>query len=183
VFYDVPKAVLIGGGRDHAVENNLFLRCETPIWLDNRGLRWDHFREGGPMYDKLRAVPYRKPPWSRRYPSLARILQEIPQAPLGNVIARNVSYQSGWRDPEEVCRQVFSGNIDRKYCAISDNLVVEEDPGFVDLAALDLRLRDDSVVARKIPGFRRIPFERIGLYRDEYRAALPPTSVPGYRDR
>ena len=173
VFYDVPKAVLIGGGRDHAVENNLFIKCDTPIWLDNRGLRWDHFRGGGPMYQKLNAVPYRKPPWSTRYPKLARILEDTPQAPLGNVIARNVSYRSGWRDPEKVCREIFAKNIERKYCAIADNLELDEDPGFVDAPGLDFRLRDDSTVFRRVAGFKKIPFSEIGPYRDEYRSGLP----------
>jgi hypothetical protein len=180
VFYRLDKAVLIGGGRDHVVENNVFIECETPVHFDNRGLRWDHFRPGGPMYQKLEAVPYRKPPWSTRYPELARILAEIPQAPLGNVLARNLSYRSGWRDPKEVCRKVFANHVDRKYMTITDNLVTQEDPGFVDAARMDFRLRDDSTVYRCISGFQRIPFEKIGLYRDEYRATWPP-SAAGWR--
>jgi hypothetical protein len=152
VFYLVDKAVLIGGGRDHVVENNVFIECETPVHFDNRGLRWDHFRKGGPMYRKLEAVPYRSAPWSTRYPELARILEEIPQAPLGNVLVKNVSYRSGWRDPEKVCREVL-------------------DPGFRSAARMDFRLRDDSVVYRKVRGFSRIPFEKIGLSQDEFRDA------------
>ncbi len=173
VLHKVQKAVLIGGGRDHVVENNLFIECPIPVHFDNRGLRWEHFRPEGPMYEKLRAVPYQKPPWSTRYPALARILEEIPQAPLGNVLARNVSYRSNWRDPEKVCRETFTNHIDRKYMTIADNFVTEEDPGFVDAARMDFRLRDDSVVYQKAPGFKEIPFEKIGLYRDEYRAAWP----------
>ena len=115
----------------------------------------------------------RQPPWSTRYPKLARILDEFPQAPLGHVLARNVSVRSGWRDPEAECRRTFKEHIDRKYMTIADNYVTNEDPGFVDAEGLDFTLKDDSVVYARIPGFKKIPFDKIGLYQDEYRASWP----------
>jgi hypothetical protein len=33
--------------------------------------------------------------------------------------------------------------------------------------------RDKSIVYERVPGFERIPFEKIGLYQDEYRATWP----------
>ncbi len=51
--------------------------------------------------------------------------------------------------------------------------VYAADPGFVDLAGGDLRLRPDSQVFKDLPGFKAIPFEKIGLFVDEYRTALP----------
>ena len=38
----------------------------------------------------------------------------------------------------------------------------------------DFRLRPDAPVFSKIPGFKPVPFERMGLYRDAYRTNLPP---------
>jgi hypothetical protein len=177
VFYKMVKPVMVGGGRDNIIENNIFVECEVPVYMDNRGLRWrtrwGHFRPGGPMYEPLEKFRHDRPPWSTRYPKLARILEEMPQAPLGNVLRRNVSVRSGWRDPEEECRKTFKTHIDRKYMEMADNYVTDEDPGFVDAASMDFRLREDSVVYRAIPGFKSIPFDRIGLYRDEYRASWP----------
>lgn len=173
VFFDMNTPTFIGGGRDNRIENNVFVKCDTPVYLDSRGLRWDHFRPEGPMYETLRGVPYDKPPWSTRYPALARILDEIPQAPLGNVVARNVSVMSSWRDPEKFCRDTSEKNIDRRYVEMTDNYITEEDPGFEDMEAMDFRLRSDSVVHKEIPGFEPIPFERIGLYQDEFRATRP----------
>ncbi|MBN1346313.1 MAG: right-handed parallel beta-helix repeat-containing protein [Phycisphaerae bacterium] len=173
VFYDVLKPTFIGGGRDNKIENNVFIECDTPVHLDNRGLRWDHFRPGGPMYEHLKQMRVDQPPWCDRYPELARILDECPQAPLGNTLLRNVSYKSSWRDPEAHVRATSKKNIDRKYMTIADNYVTDDDPGFVDAAKMDFRLRADSVVYEKIPGFKPIPFEKIGIYEDEYRASLP----------
>ena len=56
---------------------------------------------------------------------------------------------------------------------LADNLITDEDPGFVNAAAADFRLRDNSLVYRKIPGFQRIPFEKIGPYPSRHRATWP----------
>ena len=53
VFYDMLKPTFIGGGRDNVIANNIFVECDTPVHLDNRGLRWEHFRPKGPMYKHL----------------------------------------------------------------------------------------------------------------------------------
>ncbi len=173
VFFDMLTPTFIGGGRDNVIANNIFIRCDIPVHLDNRGLRWEHFQPNGPMYDQLKEIKHNQPPWSTRYPALARILDEVPQAPLGNVLVNNVSYRSTWRDPEEHCRRTSEKNIDRPYMTITDNYVTNDDPGFVDAAQWDFRLRDDSVVYNKIPGFKRIPFDKIGPFRDELRATWP----------
>ena len=51
------------------------------------------------------------------------------------------------------------------------NLLMETDPGFVDVLGDDLRLVEDSPAWEV--GFEPIPFEEIGLHVDEYRTALP----------
>lgn len=167
VFCRMNKPAFIGGGRDNRVENNVFVECEFPVYLDSRGLRWDHFRPDGPMYDKLRRWPYQKPPWSTRYPELATILDDAPQAPLGNTVLSNVIVRSTWRDPERYCRDTSEGNIDRPYLRLEHNLITDDDPGFVDAAHGDFRLREDAEVFERLPGFLRIPFESIGLLRGD----------------
>jgi hypothetical protein len=161
VFYKTKESVFIGGGRDNSVENNIFVECEQPIHLDTRGLTWDHFRPDGPMYEPLKRFRITEPPWSSKYPRLARILEEHPQAPLGNVARNNVSYRSSWHDP------------DSKYVKLEDNLITNGDPGFVDVEHLDFQLQSDSIVYQRIPDFEKIPFDQIGLYRDQYRATWP----------
>ena len=175
VFHQIGEPVIIGGGRDNIVENNLFIECAQTVHMDNRGLRWESLLPSGEIYKGLekQADLFTKPPWSTRYPKLARILEEDPRAPLGNTLERNVSYRSGWCNPEERCRGKFDQNIDKQYMKITDNFVTEEDPGFVDAAKMNFQLKDDSVVYQKVPGFKRIPFEEIGLYQDEYRATWP----------
>ncbi|PIU95762.1 MAG: hypothetical protein COS65_00720, partial [Armatimonadetes bacterium CG06_land_8_20_14_3_00_66_21] len=40
VFYDVATAILIGGGRDNTMRNNLFVNCGKAFSIDARGLGW-----------------------------------------------------------------------------------------------------------------------------------------------
>ena len=50
------------------------------------------------------------------------------------------------------------------------NMSYGSDPGFINFAADDLRLRPDSTAYNDMPGFMQIPFEMAGVYNDEYRS-------------
>jgi Right handed beta helix region len=93
LFVDVDQPVFIGGGRDNLVDNNLFVRSQPPIHLDRRGRTWQRGRtddENGPLRRALRERRHDRPPYSERYPGLARLLLEQPGEPRGNVARRNV---------------------------------------------------------------------------------------------
>jgi len=47
------------------------------------------------------------------------------------------------------------------------NKVMTTDPGFIDLKKGNLQLKKDSPAFKL--GFKKIPIEKIGLYKDEYR--------------
>jgi hypothetical protein len=53
------------------------------------------------------------------------------------------------------------------------NIAYKEDPGFVDLKKYNFQLKSDSKIFKDLPGFIPIPFNKIGLYIDEYRKRLP----------
>ena len=167
IFYRVARAVFIGGGRDNLVENNLLVDCRPALHIDDRGLGW---AKSETHRERLRAAPYRSATWRRRYPQLAAILDRDPAAPGGNLIRRNVCFRGEWlenhvdRRPEGF---VFRANLTG--C----------DPRFRAPPPESFALRADSP-ARAI-GFRPIPRERIGLYRDQYRRRLPATDRPGGR--
>ena len=71
------------------------------------------------------------------------------------------------------CRKVQTGNWD-----VTDGFVTDTDPGFVNAARMDFRLRSDSAAFAKIPAFENIPFEQIGLQRDEFRRRLVKDARP-----
>jgi hypothetical protein len=166
VIYKTHRAILIGGGRDHTVENNLLLDCHESLQIDNRGMNWcgDSVGPGGVMRKLLAEMPYQTPPWSQRYPQLLTLLSDEPGTPKYDVVRNNVVWRS---KPMNLAKEVV------KFGTVTDNLTTNDDLGFQDVGRMDFRLRDDSIVLRKLPKFQKIPFEKIGLYVDECRKSLP----------
>lgn len=165
IFHRGGNAVLIGGGRENVVENNLFVDCRVAISIDARAETWmkaNFFAPAGPIMTPLKAVPYDKPPYSTRYPRLANILQDEPGLPKYNRIVRNIGVGGKW----------IAGldGLNGATVEVSDNLT-DADPKFVDPARADFRLQDDSP-SHKL-GFQPIPVERIGLLDDDTRASRP----------
>lgn len=166
VFCRVSSAAFVGGGRDCLVENNIFVECRPAVHVDARALGWakyhaDEWVKEGNEKGTLSGIRFRELPYSERYPILANILADDPWAPKGNAIARNICVGGRWDDIESKARPLL---------VFQDNLL-GQDPVFVDSAAGNFQLKEHSP-AWKL-GFKRLPIERIGLYRDESRASWP----------
>lgn len=74
-----------------------------------------------------------------------------------------------WRNVFYKCNRIATSpeNMD-----MLQNGVFTTDPGFVNAAGGDFRLKPDAPVFSSV-GFKPIPVESIGLYEDEYRATWP----------
>jgi hypothetical protein len=68
------------------------------------------------------------------------------------------------------CEQVSSGNW--KFNP-GELWVTDQDPGFIDAAQGDYRLRPEAEVFQRLPGFQPIPFDKIGVYPSPLRATWP----------
>ncbi|MFH1918968.1 MAG: right-handed parallel beta-helix repeat-containing protein [Planctomycetota bacterium] len=160
IFHDVATAILIGGGRDNLMTNNLFIRCGRAFSIDARGLGW---AKGVGVFatKELFDLNYKEPPWSVRYPELLGILEDEPLAPKGNVMARNICWGGPWGSTQAAAQP---------YVKFEDNLV-DVDPRFAGEPPADFRLAEDSP-ARNL-GFQTIPFEKIGVYQSDDRASWP----------
>jgi hypothetical protein len=88
--------------------------------------------------------------------------EDEPAAPKGNVVARNVSWGGRWDGVQGQARP---------YVTFQDNLV-DEDPRFVDPENMNFQLADDSPVYSKVPGFKKVPFEKMGLERSRNRRVI-----------
>ena len=86
LFFRVPLCgVMIGGGRDNDVENNVFVEC-IPAW--HIDARWDSYC-WDLMQERLEAMDYTKPPYSERYPELLE-MGDDPRRPANNRFVRNI---------------------------------------------------------------------------------------------
>jgi hypothetical protein len=152
------------GGHQNIVVGNLMYDCNRfGLYIDARGVARGYDLKSRHA-QKLRALPFLEKPWIDRYPLLAKLLESNPQVPrenqiTGNVIARcpKPEYRNG--KPDELQHTVMEGNLD----------LGDTDPGFVDAAHHDYRLGSDAPIYRRLPEFKPLPVEKMGLIRDDYR--------------
>lgn len=101
IFEDVDQVFHTNSGRGMVVENNLFLDCRHglsfSVWGDKK-----KFEEGGNwrMVERLAEVNYDQPPYSTRYPMLARLAEDFAKGaehvgdraiPRDNILRHNIS--------------------------------------------------------------------------------------------
>ena len=172
IFYKVYWGMFIGGGRDHKVENNLFVDCHLAVRADGRGIdpkpMWQNM-VNNLMRSSLGEVPAEL--YRNRYPAIKTLdkyygkpgeepitgknFKGIP--PEGNVIATNLCFGK-WKEITEYAdEKIF--DIRNNYASKDLSKIGAPDTGFL--------------IPANSPawstGFTPIPFTEIGLYRDEYR--------------
>jgi hypothetical protein len=170
IFYKVHWAMFIGGGRDHRVENNIFVDCDPAVRMDGRGLDkspvW-HGMVNDFMRKRLAEMPaalYRE-----RYPAIKTLDQYYgpPEGtaitgdafkgvpPEGNVVARNICVgkwlEAGWHSTLGMLR--LENNLTN---AASSFVKLPNDQS----TAKDFALKSDAPVWKL--GFQKIPVDRIG---------------------
>lgn len=159
VFYKVTKPVLIGGGRDNVVENNLILEAtehsSASVVIDQRGAE-DWFAGNiGTLTSYLNTVPYRSDIWRAKYPALYDILDNSPREPRGNTVKNNLIYRHKGMGISPLVEQY--GSIENNFITDQENI------GFADYANKNFAIKDASMIFEKMPDFRKIPIESIGL--------------------
>lgn len=161
IFYHVSRPVLIGGGRDNVVENNLILETTknstSSIVIDQRGVEEWFGQNINQLTVYLNNTPYRSEVWRMKYPTLYSILENTPSQPCGNIVKNNIIYRH---------KEMGISPLAEQYGRIENNFITsQEDIGFVDYANKNFAIRSDSVIFEKIPEFEVIPIETIGLLK------------------
>ena len=175
IFAGPRTGVWIASGPDHLTTQNIFVKSEGPVFgMDDRGVSRG-YATNPKLLKGVNEINPQRPPWSKRFPEMSDLLQIHPELPLRTKFTKNlVVIQSG----DAIQMKMNAKN--KANPALFDgggNFITAADPGFVDAANGNLALKPDSEVFRKIPGFKPIPFEKIGLFKDAYRRTLPADSV------
>lgn len=162
VFHKVDQPILVGGGRENFVGDNLFVASRgSPIRLDSRGLNWQAAMVAptGALTKGLEAVPYRQGRWAQRYPDLANILADRPGAPVRNRIADNLGDAEPlvkYDRPETAAFGTDTGNRDIGKLAFDFPASLKGLPRDAPAAQ---RLEETRVlVARAMQAMRDLPF-------------------------
>ncbi|MDD4645043.1 MAG: right-handed parallel beta-helix repeat-containing protein, partial [Bacteroidales bacterium] len=196
IFNRVTRAMMIGGGRDNIVTNNIFVDCTPSLHIDGRGMNWmayhiddwiKEFKEKGTIL----GLDYNHPPYSTKYPVLLNILNDEPYSPKGNIISRNICLRGDWDKPAGFWPLSIE-DIARPYLKMEDN-VVSPETMVLDNTSKSFVIADPMFIDPKVPekgkfqlapgspalehGFKQIPFDKIGLYKSELRAQIQPFNL------
>lgn len=133
------------------------------------------YTEGGyilqnstPIYERLKYYKYNIPPFSDFYPNLSKRTTEPHYAaidiiddaePKGNDLMTNIFSHNR----ETNIPNMYSSTVAPKFIIPINNFI--GDPQFVDAAKDNFQLKDSSRAYSEI-GFKRIPFNEIGLFSD-----------------
>lgn len=180
VFYKVHWAMFIGGGRDHRVDNNLFVDCDPAVRVDGRGLDpapvW-HDMVDDIMRKRLSEVPL--PLYRERYPEL-KSLDAVYGPPAGPAITGE-AFRGVPPDNNSITHNVCAGKwLEASWHAQPQVLKLENNLTNADSSlsvrvkvptrATDFELTSDSPAWSL--GFQHIPLSEIGLHEDDLRRQL-----------
>jgi|GEM_PF-1358801 len=158
IMYNVSRGIQVGGGRSNVVTNNIIAlsdnSAKSSIYADARGLEWSSV--GNEIYSNLAKVPYTSEAWSK-YTNMVNLMEDEPLAPKYNVIMNNVLY----KHKSMSITPNFLG-----YSNVNNNIAVSNSEIFTDESNMNLTLSENSIVYNLLPGFKPIPFQNIGLYKN-----------------
>jgi hypothetical protein len=160
VFYKAgSRTIMVGGGSYNPIYNNIFIESKLVIHLDNRLENWakSSLSPGGIFGIRMNKVNYNEAPYSAAYPDLVTYFKDSPQIPKHNDIKNNLFVN---------IKELHNGQ--KEWGPIHDeNVITNEDPGFVDAANLNFTLKENSSILKKLPEFKSIPFSEIGLIKNK----------------
>ena len=150
--------IFLGGGRYNTVINNIVVNSNGGIFMDQRY----EGKESGEItpVKNWNSKWSNNEKWAEAFPETQTYFDntELLGTPINNIISNNLLYNN---------------NIDmnlypkvREYSTIENNLTTKQDPGFMDLENGDYTLKEDSEVFTEIPGFKPVPFTRMGMVND-----------------
>lgn len=173
LFEYCHQPVVLGGGCDNLVENNVFLNCHKAVHLDDRGLNWqkkDTLTPHWTLQVSFRSMPVNSPLWKSAYPTLSGLMNDDPGTPKRNVFRQNISAGGKWNDIN-----ISSALI--KLQTIEKNIVYDNDPDWIIIQKNEfgqpqkLVFKDETEL-NKI-NFIPLPVKKMGLYYDRQRASWP----------
>lgn len=180
VFYKMNTnhgVLFSNSGWDLTMKNNMVIEpisytfeISAHYYTWAAGERVPMFGDNGLIRKRMtKSVNINQPPYSLKYPELFNYLTPIVEGKewegmrsRRNILTKNLIVGGA---PEPI--KLLGGQYAQ--CEDVNNYRTDSDPGFVDYKNGNFNLRSDSEVFKKIPGFEPLPFDKMGLYADEYR--------------
>jgi hypothetical protein len=129
VMVDCPSGILVGGGRNNTITDNLFVRCKSRAYLyyDDRGTKGkrkvpmlkDDPKMKSTMWSRMKHIPYHKEPWKSRFPYLAALdKDDNPGAPKNAVVTGNIAFNSA---------PIHISELTTKFGKVENNTSIKDD--------------------------------------------------------
>lgn len=172
IFNNIQKGFFMGGGRDHVIANNIFVRTSNPIPFDARqaGMTVKQLLDKEttdtiPL--RFQSVPYDSPVWLEKYPEVnAMVEDENPGYPKGNSIYNNAFINSEAMSLHSLVTEYakrLEGNEEVKLSGSGVEFSKDK---------RSVTLDPNGKLFEKIPGFEMIPTEKIGSYTNRLNDKL-----------
>ena len=152
----VGDAILVNGGWDNIVLNNYFINVKTGVDVSSimKGNYTGFNKHHHPRLDTVKDEIMNSEAWKERFPAFFAMMA-VPDSekgiPHGNVVANNIAYKC-----KAITPQTY-GNA-----TVEQNLDLKQNPGFYDADKSDYNLKADSALFTQLPGFKAVPFTRMG---------------------
>jgi parallel beta-helix repeat protein len=184
IFSHCARGIMIGGGRDNLVDNNIFIDCNINMHVDSRGLGWAKYYFDGSdntLFKRMDAMNYKQSPYAEKYPILLSLYNDEPAVAKNNSIVHNITYKGKWLDLYDGLDLTIvhaENNLVADVSQTQDNdkdIIVKNNPGLYNIKKHDFRVKSKAMKY----GFKPIPYSEIGLQRDSFR--LNPVKTFSYR--
>lgn len=140
----------INGGYGNFMGNNVFIECKraygSSLWNDKK---WVGYLTRGVVPGRLAKVDIDSKVYQDAYPMLKNLRDTLNLPPRVNYTSNDLLVR---------CGDFAKGSYRSK-----SFWKTNDDPGFVDMKNNDFTIRQDAELFKKLPGFRNISFEKIGL--------------------
>ena len=170
VFENIDgRGTWINGGRHNIVTNNVYVNCKqgqlfSDIMVSYLDALDRYHNEVENKKDYLYSEKYKQ-----AFPEMYGML-ELPDSekvlPYDNKFFNNVSYNT----PLINARTGRATTTD--YLDYSQNFETKQDPGFYDVENRDYTIKEDSEIFAKLPGFKAVPFTRMGRVNERAEARI-----------
>jgi hypothetical protein len=150
------STIIFNGGKYNVLRDNIFVDCGLATHFYSMLTPWNKGKivPGGIIEQRLNLMKFNQPPFSASYPQLTRYWLDDPAVP-ANLVERNLLVR---------CKRLTDAEKP-EWGPFRDNWETQDDPGFVDLAKGDYRLKPDAEVFKKIPGFKPGDCSQMGLLK------------------
>ena len=165
VFDHARVAILIGGGRENHVDDNVIVGSPDALYIDARGRYW---RMAAQKNDKsfessvwqalitlLNSAHPGNSPYAERYPSLRQTLTNLPGEPIGNTFTNNVIVGRG---------EVRRNGVAREMLAETGTLRIPESDS-TPLGPLRMQALLDSLARERARAPQRLPSSSLDLVK------------------